>query len=184
MFIAPSFTQAQLSLLQPNEIPYPYSDEYMVYDGMKHQYRATRALFEEHGVDLQAELPGNNPEKINNFLHELQLKAYLKFYNSGKSTRNQINYLIAKRGLRTMEMDEYRETIKELMYVEGCYLIANGDISAVSGVDLDTMQNVSADVIRNQNRDWHKDALDLMKMLGLCYAKRYDFYPQGKDINW
>ena len=184
MFTAPTYTQAQLSLLNANEIPYPYSDEFMVYDSLKHQYRLTRKAFEEIGRDLQVELQGNAPDKINNFLHAVQMKVYTKIYASGRSTRNQINYLIAKRGLRTMDMAEYRETFKEMCLIEGCYLLDNGDISGVSGVDLDTMQNMSADVIRNQNRDWHKDALGLMTMLGLTYAKRYDFFPQGKDIYW
>ena len=83
-----------------------------------------------------------------------------------------------------MDMAEYRETFKEMMFIEGCYLLDNGDISGVSGVDLDTMQNMSADVIRNQQRDWHKDAIGLLSMLGLNYARRYDFYPQGKDLYW
>ena len=184
MFTAPIYTQAQLALLNPNEIQYPYSDEYMVYDELKHQYRLTRKAFEERGINLQSKLTGNNPDKINNFLHGLQIKVYAHIYNSCKSTKNQIDYLIAKRGLRTMDMAEYRDTFKEMMLLEGEYLIANGDISFVSGVDLDTMQNMSADVIRNQQRDWNTDALNLCNMLGLHYVKRYDFYPQGKGENW
>lgn len=184
MFIAPTYTQAQLSLLAPNQIPYPYSDEFMVYDEMKHQYRLTRKAFEERGINLQSKLPGNNPDKINNFLHGLQLKVYAHIYNMGKSTKNQLDFLIAKRGLRTMDMAEYRDTFKDMMLLEGEYLLDNGDITSVSGVDLDTMQNMSIDVIRNQDRDWNKDALNLCNMLGLHYAKRYDFYPQGKGVNW
>lgn len=184
MFNAPSFTQAQLSLLRPNEIPYPYNDEEMVYDEVKHQYRLTRKCFEERGRNLQVEIQGNDPDKINAFLHAVQLKVYTHIYSTNRSTRNQLNFLIAKRGLKTMDMAEYRETFKEMMFIEGCYLLDNGDISGVSGVDLDTMQNMSADVIRNQQRDWHKDAIGLLSMLGLNYARRYDFYPQGKDLYW
>lgn len=184
IFTAPTYTQAQLALLEPNEVPYPYSDEYMVYDGLKHQYRLTRKLFEERGRNLLTEISGNNPDKINAFLYAVQTKVYSHIYSTNRSTRNQLNYLIAKRGLRTMGMDEYRQTFEDMMFIEGCYLLDNGDISGVSGVDLDTMQNVSVDVIRNQNRDWHKDAIGLLNVLGLNYAKRYDFYPQGKDINW
>lgn len=184
MFNAPTFTQAQLSLLQPNEIPYPYSDEEMVYDELKHQYRLTRKCFEERGRNLQVEIAGSDPDKINAFLHAVQLKVYTHIYSTNRSTRNQLNFLIAKRGLKTMDMAEYRETFKEMMFIEGCYLLDNGDISGVSGVDLDTMQNMSADVVRNQNRDWHKDAIGLLSMLGLNYVRRYDFYPQGKDMYW
>ena len=184
MYNAPTYTQSELEQLDPKEIKYPYSDEYMVYDGLKHQYRLTRKAFEEKNVDLQAKLAGKNPDKINNFLHDLQLKVYAHIYDSCKSTKNQIDYLIAKRGLRTMDIAEYRETFKEMMLMEGIYLLENGDPSSISGIDIDTMQNMSADVLRKQNRDWDKDALSLCNMLGLHYVKRYDFFPQGKNINW
>ena len=185
MYNAPTYTQDQLANLNENEIQYPYSDEYMVYDGLTHQYRLTRKAFEEKGINLQTKLPnGNNPDAINNFLHDLQTKVYTHIYDSCKSTKNQIDYLIAKRGLRTMDIAEYRDTFKRMMLAEGEYLISNGDISSVSGVDLDTMQNMSIDVVRRQNRDWDKDALAMCNMLGLHYVKRYDFYPQGKNINW
>ena len=98
MFSAPIYTQAQLSLLAPNEIPYPYSDEFMVYDDLKHQYRLTRKAFEEMGRNLQTEIQGSDPDKINAFLHAVQLKVYTKIYSQNRSTRNQLNYLIAKRG--------------------------------------------------------------------------------------
>lgn len=184
MYNAPTYTQDQLALLSPSQISYPYSDEYMVYDGLKHQYRLTRKAFEERGINLQTKLAGTNPDKINNFLHMLQTKVYTHIYDSCKSTKNQIDYLIAKRGLRTMDIAEYREQFKGMMLLEGEYLLENGDPSKTAGMDLDTMQNMSIDVIRRQNRDWDKDALSLCNMLGLHYVKRYTFYPQGKDINW
>ena len=34
----------------------------------------------------------------------------------------------------------------------------NGDISQFNGVDIDTMQNMSIDVIKNQDRDFSLDA--------------------------
>lgn len=183
MYNAPTYTQAQIELLG-DQIQYPYSDEYMVYDGKKHQYRLTRKCFEERGVNLQTKLENATPDKINNFLHGLQLKVYSHIYDSCKSTKNQIDYIIAKRGLRTMDIAEYRQTFMDMMFIEGEYLLNNGDVSALSGVDFDTMQNMSADVMRNQKRDWSLDALALCNMLGLHYTKRYPFIPQGKDVNW
>ena len=67
------------------------------------------------------------------------------------------------------------------MFIEGEYLLDNGDISSVSGIDLDTMQNMSEDVVRRQERDFHKDALDMLKTLGLRFYGKYDFIPQGND---
>ena len=65
--------------------------------------------------------------------------------------------------------------------MEGCYLLANGDLSNVSGVDLDTMQNMSGDVMRNQERDMHKDCIGILKQLGLNFYGKYSFIPQGND---
>ena len=89
--------------------------------------------------------------------------------------------MIAKRGLYGFSPYEYRQAFLEAMFIEGEYLLDNGDISGVSGVDLDTMQNMSDDVIRHQERDMHKDAIELLKTLGLRYFGRYRFIPQGND---
>ena len=184
VYNAPTYTQSTLEQLSDSEISYPYSDEYMTYDGLRHQYRLTRKLFEEHGRNLMVEVPGNNSDKIVNFLNAVQLKVYSHIYMTNRSTRNQLNYLIAKRGLQTMDMAEYRQTFEDMMFMEGCYLLDNGDISTISGVDFDIMQNMSIDVMRNQDRDWAKDAIGLLSVLGLRYSRRYKFFPQGKGETW
>ena len=184
IYQAPTYTQSMLAQMDESQISYPYNDEYATYNGLHHQYQLTRKYFEERGVNLAEKLDGNNPDKINNFLNELRIKVYTTIYNRNKSSHNQINFLIAKRGLRTMDMDEFRASFLEAMYLEGVYLLENGDVSMISGVDLDTMQNMSADVIRHQDRDWSKDALLLLQSIGLNYQKRYDFYPQGKGETW
>ena len=89
--------------------------------------------------------------------------------------------MIAKRGLYGFSQYEFRQAFLDAMYIEGCYLLDNGDISGISGVDLDTMQNMSVDVIRHQERDMHKDAIEALKTLGLRYFGRYRFIPQGED---
>lgn len=178
---APKYTQAQLELLDNDEIMYPYSDEYAVYLGKHHQYELTRAYFEERGHNLEVEIPGNNPEKIANFLRYLRIKFYNYIYSHNKSTRSQINYMIAKRGIRGFDMYEYRQEFLEAMYLQGVYLLINGDISQVSGVDLDTMQNMSIDVIKYQDRDFSLDAKRKLVQLGLNYYGSYKFVPQGND---
>lgn len=180
-FNPPIYTQAQLDLLENEEVLYPYSDEYAVYLGKKHQYELTRAYFEERGHNLETEIAGNNPEKIKNFLTYLRIKFYNYIYSHSKSTRQQINFLIAKRGIRGFDMYEYRQEFLEAMYLQGVYLLINGDISQVSGVDLDTMQNMSIDVIKNQDRDFSLDAKRKLVQLGLNYYGMYRFVPQGND---
>ena len=180
-YTAPFYTEEQLDLLEENELSFPFSDKDATYIGLDHQYQLTSKYFQERGRNLEVELEGNSPDKVENFLKELRLKVYTWVYTHGKSTRQQLNYLIAKRGLNGFTQYEYRQAFLEAMFVEGCYLLDNGDISSIAGVDLDTMQNMSIDVMRNQDRDFHKAAIGMLKTLGLNYYGRYSFMPQGKD---
>lgn len=178
---APIYTKEDLELLDEKEIHFPFSDEDAVYIGLDHQYELTAKYFYERGRNLQIEVEGNEADKVKHFLRRLRLKVYNYIYTHNMSTRQQMNYLIAKRSLRDYPSYEYRQAFLEAMFIEGCYLLDNGDISEVSGVDLDTMQNMSGDVIREQDRDMSKDALRLLKQLGLKYYGKYNFIPQGKD---
>lgn len=180
-YTAPFYTEEQLEQLEETEVHFPFSDKDAVYDGLHHQYRLTDSYFQERGVNLEKEIEGNAPDKVENFLKELQRKLYTYIYGVNKSTHQQINYMIAQRGLRGYSPYEYRQAFLEAMFIEGCYLLSNGDVSNITGVDFDTMQNMSADVMRNQDRDIHKDCIRLLNSLGLRYFKQYPWKPQGND---
>lgn len=180
-FQAPFYSKAQLEELNENEIKFPFSDDDATYIGLDHQYELTSKYFQERGRNLEVEITGTAPDKVKLFLTALRRKFYTRIYNTNKSTRQQINYMIAKRGIRGYTPYEYRQAFLEAMFIEGEYLLDNGDISSIAGVDFDTMQNMSADVMRNQERDFHKDAVDMLKTLGLRYFGKYNFIPQGKD---
>lgn len=184
IYQAQYYTKEQLEQLDEEKIKFPFSDDDATYIGLDHQYELTSKYFQERGRNLEVEVEGNEPDKVKHFLRYLRQKIYTYVYAHNKSLRPQLNYMIAKRGLRGYTMYEYRQTFLEAMFIEGCYLLDNGDISSITGVDLDTMQNMSADVIRNQDRDMHKDAIGLLKQLGLNYYGRYSFVPQGQGIEW
>ena len=178
---APFYTKEQLEELDESQIHFPFSDDDAVYIGKTHQYELTSKYFQERGRNLEIEISGTNPDRVKQFLSALRRKFYSRIYNTNKSTRQQINYMIAKRGIHGYTPYEYRQSFLEAMFIEGEYLLDNGDISSISGVDFDTMQNMSIDVMRNQERDFHKDAVEMLKTLGLRYFGRYKFIPQGKD---
>lgn len=180
-YIAPFYTEEELYQLDEKEINFPFSDKDASYIGLDHQYELTSKYFQERGRNLEVEIPGNEPDKVKHFLTYLRRKFYLKIYNTNKSTRKQLNFMIAKRGLKGYSLYEYRQAFLEAMFLEGEYLLDNGDISSIAGVDLDTMQNMSVDVVRNQERDFHKDVIEALKTLGLRYYGRYRFMPQGND---
>lgn len=180
-YTAPYYTESELEELDEKDIHFPFSDKDAVYVGKDHQYELTSKYFQERGRNLEIEITGTQPDKVKLFLTTLRRKFYTKIYNTNKSTRSQLNFLIAKRGLTGFSPYEYRQAFLEAMFIEGEYLLDNGDISSITGVDFDTMQNMSEDVMRNQERDFHRDAIGLLKTLGLRYYGRYNFIPQGKD---
>ena len=181
IFQAPFYTKEELAQLNESQITFPFSDDDATYIGLDHQYELTSKYFEERGRNLESEIEGTQPDKVKHFLSALRRKFYTKIYNTNKSTRQQLNFMIAKRGIRGYTPYEYRQAFLEAMFIEGEYLLDNGDISSISGVDFDTMQNMSEDVMRNQERDFHRDAIQMLKTLGLRFYGRYRFIPQGKD---
>ena len=180
-YIAPYYTEEEIEELGEENLHYPYSDKDATYKGLEHQYELTSKYFEERGRNLEIEIEGNSPDKVNNFLAYLRKKVYLKIYSQNQTSRRTMNFIIAKRGIYGYTPFEYRQAFLEMMFLEGEYLLDNGDISSVAGIDLDTMQNMSEDVMRNQERDFHKDCISAMKSLGLRYFGRYRIIPQGKD---
>ena len=181
IYQAPFYTKEQLAQLDETAIHFPFSDDDATYIGLDHQYELTSKYFQERGRNLEIEISGTSTDRVKQFLSALRRKFYSRIYNTNKSTRQQINYMIAKRGIHGYTPYEYRQSFLEAMFIEGEYLLDNGDISSISGVDFDTMQNMSIDVMRNQERDFHKDAVEMLKTLGLRYFGRYKFIPQGKD---
>lgn len=181
---APFYTETELEELDETQVHFPYSDIRATYIGKDHQYELTDKYFYERGDNLQTLLEGNDPEKVGHFLKSLRIKVYTFIYTHNRSTVAQLNFLIARRGLNNWDNETYRSTFLEAMYLEGVYLLHNGDLSKTSGVDLDTMQNMSEEVMRRQQRDFDLYSVGLLRQLGLNYYGRYKFYPQGMGVDW
>lgn len=184
IYQAPFYSEEDKERLEIEQMHFPFSDKDATYFGLEHQYELTSAYFQERGRNLEIEIEGNDPEKVKHFLKALRTKLYAYIYTHNKSTIPQLNYMIAVKGLYGYDMYSYRQTFLEAMFIEGCYLLDNGDISSISGVDFDTMQNMSEDVMRNQDRDMHKDCIRLLNTLGLNFYGKYKFIPQGQGKEW
>ena len=179
-----TYTETQLRELDEKDIKFPFNDKDAIYDGMKHQYTLTAEYFTERGRNLLVEIDSNNPEKVKHFLQYLTMKVYTYIYTHSKSPRNVLNYIIAKRGITGYSPYEYRQAFLDAMFLEGCYLLDNGDISQITGIDIETMQNMSVDVVRRQDRDWNKDAINILRQLGLNYYGKYNIIAQGMGVEW
>lgn len=181
---APTYTKQDLMIKSERELQFPFNDDDATYNGVTHQYTLTDKYFQERGRNLLEEVDGKDPEKVKHFLMYLTMKVYNYIYTHSKSPRNVLNYIIAKRGIYGYTSYEYRQAFLEAMFLEGCYLIDNGDISQIAGVDFDTMQNFSIDVMKNQDRDWNKNATDILRQLGLNYYGSYKIIPRGMGKEW
>ena len=176
IYQAPYYSDEDIARLEESEMHFPFSDRKATYLGLSHQYQLTSSYFEERGINIEKSLEDNgDPQKVEHFLQYLRFKVYNYIYTHSKSSRPQLNYLVAVRGLRTFGRYEYREAFLEAMFIEGCYLLTNGDLSQISGVDLDTMQSMSAVTMRNEDRDMDINCINLLKTLGLNYYGRYNF---------
>lgn len=183
-FNAKTYTQQDLIELKESEIQFPFNDNDATYNGFTHQYSLTDKYFIERGRNLLEEIDSNDPEKVKHFLQYLTMKVYTYIYTHNKTPRNTLNYIIAKRGISGFTKYEYRQAFLDAMFLEGCYLLDNGDLSQLAGVDLDSMQNFSVDVMRHQARDWNKDAIGILTQLGLNYYGKYNIIPRGIGKEW
>lgn len=186
IFQATTYTETQIEELEEEEMSFPYNDKYARYLGKYHQYEPTEALFNEHGIDIRKKLEQDtNGNSVANFLAYVRFKFYLYVYSHNKSTRPVMNYIIAKRGIKSYPSRyEYRNNILDAMVYLGEYLLNNGDISQISGIDLDGMVSLSIDTIRNEDRDYPARFKNLMSTLGLCYFGSYKIVPVGLGKDW
>ena len=101
IYNAPFYTEEQLRQLDEKQVHFPFSDKDAKYDGLYHQYELTSEYFEQRGRNLEQEtidLYGEDPNRVQQFLHDLRTKFYLYIYTHNKSPRPLLNYMIAKRG--------------------------------------------------------------------------------------
>ena len=90
-YTAPFYTEEELAQLDETEVHFPFSDKDATYIGKDHQYELTSAYFQERGVNLEKKVPGNEPDKVAQFLKELRHKVYLYIYTHNRSPRNTMN---------------------------------------------------------------------------------------------
>lgn len=183
---APYYTQTQIDNLEVNQMQFPYSDDYARYLGKEHQYEPTQALFNANGIDISKRLETTQTGlSVENFLKYVRFKFYLFVYSHSKSTRPVMNYIIAKRGIRSYpNVYEYRNDILNAMVYLGEYLLDNGDLTQIAGVDFDSMTALPIEQLRNEDRDYPARFRNLMSTLGLCYYGYYRIMPSGIGKEW
>ena len=185
-FQATYYTETQIENLEESEMVFPYSDVYARYIGKYHQYEPTEVLFNLNGINIKKRLEvSQDGITVQSFLSYVRFKFYLYVYSHSKSPRPVMNFLIARRGLKSYpSMYEYRNDILQAMVYLGEYLLDNGDLSQISGVDFDTMSALPIEQLRNEDRDYPARFGNLMSTLGLRYYGSYRIIPYGIGKEW
>lgn len=185
-FYTPNYyTESQILEMDLKDFVFPFNDDYMNYDGRTHHYILTEKALDVVDSNWKTRYNDKSPNAVRNLLMATSLKFYTYAYQHSRSNNNQINYLIAKRGLKSYpNMFEYREAIKNAMVDLAFYLIDNGDLSRISGVDFESMTSLSIDTIRYEERDYPNRFRQTMLDLGLAYYGRYKFIPSGIGKDW
>ena len=179
------YTETQLQEMDLKDIVFPFNDDYMSYDGKKHQYILKEKALDEADDTWKKHLTDKTPNGVRNLLITTSLKFYTYAYQHSRSSNNQINFLIAKRGLKSYpNMFEYREAIKNAMVDLAFYILINGDLSLISGVDLESMTSMSIETMRYEERDYPQRYKQTMSDLGRAYYGRYSFIATGVGKEW
>ena len=129
---------------------YPYSDPHMVYDRDLHRYVLTaQGVAERLGEDLSARLNrrgGADPTAlVNAVLRQVSTIVYGYIYNTA-GDRFVAEFLAAKHPAA-------REIIRTALEQQLLYLLANGDISKVSGINTRTGGAMSRNAIKEARLD-------------------------------
>ena len=131
-FEAPYYTQTQIEEMELHEMSFPYNDDYMKYVGIDHQYELKETALNELDNTWKTKLTDKSPNGVKNFLTLVRKKFYSYAYTHSKSSNLQINYLIAKRGIRLYpNMYEYRHQIKDSTIVDFPIVITHKDLNNV-----------------------------------------------------
>ena len=185
-FFKPNYYEdTQLEQMNLEDIVFPYNDDLMVYDGKSHRYILKEKALDIVNSNWKKDLTDKSPNGARNHLIATSIKFYNYAYTHSRSSNNQINYLIAKRGLKSYpNMYEYRQAIINAMVDLAFYLLDNGDLSRISGVDLESMTSMSIETMRYEERDYPQRYKQTMVDLGLAYYGRYTFIPNGIGKEW
>lgn len=151
---------------------YPLSDNYMIYDKVKHRYILTvKFLKGVLGVDLEAQLNSNGAVTsaivLNSFLDNVSSEVYNYVYMHNDT--KTLQYIIAK-------CSSAREIIKEAMSKQALYSIYNGDMgfsTKKEEVEM-SLNKYAKEIIDNQE----------VSEIGctLTYCGKYGFNPPSYEV--
>lgn len=128
---------------------YPYDDEIMRYDYNTHRYVLTeRGVLSELGenLDLILNATGDaNPSSLaERFLKRVSQVVYTTLYRNSQG-EEFLEYILAT-------YPQLRARVKEMLQAQTLYMLMNGDIGLMSGVNVAKGQAMDIDALRGRAR--------------------------------
>ena len=177
IFKAPIYTEQQIEEYEENEMQFPFSSKYMVYDGVKRQYIPTQELLIKHGIDLNEFLESSGEEgavKVNAELEYISDQIYTFIGKISGSSIETLKCIIAKGIRRGISPFRFRVMFEEVLWKQARFYVNNDDLTKSTGVDLDQKQWISKGVLNFEDRQIDPQVKVMLMDLGLCWIGSFD----------
>ena len=177
IFKAPIYTEQQIEEYEENEMKFPFSSKYMVYDGVKRQYIPTQELLIKHGIDLNEFLESSGEEgvvKVNAELEYISDQIYTFIGKISGSSIETLKCIIAKGIRRGISPFRFRVMFEEILWKQARFYVNNDDLTKSTGVDLDQKQWISKGVLNFEDRQIDPQVKVMLMDLGLCWIGSFD----------
>lgn len=189
IFEAPFYTTEQLKALNEEDLIFPFSTEYMRYDGLKQQYIPTEELLNKHGVDLKGFLAStgrNSPTNVNEELEYISDQIYTCIFKNSGSSIETLKCIVAKSIRRGMAPFRFRLLFEEILWKQARFYINNDDPTKTTGIDIEQKQWINKGVLVNEDRQIDPQVKAMLMQLGLTWVGSYDkmFFGLVAQKNW
>ena len=189
IFKAPYYTEEQLGELSEEELVFPYSTKYMIYDEIKRQYIPTEELLLKHGIDVRAFLNATGDYSqidVGNELEYVSDQIYAFIGKVSGSSLQTLKWIIAKGVRRGMTPFRFRLLFEEILWKQARYYTNNDDPTKATGLDIEQKQWLNKGVLYLEDRQIDPKVKIMLMDLGLMWTGSYDmqFAPLVMKENW
>ena len=124
---------------ESENVKYPCSTQYMVYNGLTHRYYLTEEALNRAGIDVERKYIYNGQNKTQHFINTVTEKIYSYInYKAGMVNFQAQVYRIATAPKKIMgDQYTFRKEFESILLSEADWLIDNQDSAKYSSVDME-----------------------------------------------
>lgn len=164
----PYYTDEELKVKR-QAARYPCDTEYMTYDVYLHRYKLTIDALLAFGIDPETR-DSLAPSKNEQFIEEVTEDVYgiIDFF---APFNIEYNYCLVAQSKSFQFKDRYtaRKQFEKALLYQAEYKIRNIDVRDLSGIDMETGNNLYIKALRKENRHAAPRTINILDKLGLLY---------------